>query len=214
MGPLSRGRYERVSFPTAPRAIDLAVVRHRSNTAVTITDEGDLPDLSLSVDPSSIAEEDDDGTTSFAENVSTVTVGITNGKTFAVDKTATLTFSGTATQGTHPTATRTSYSVSPGDADSGTGGHQVVLPKETASVEVTDCRGERYGRRPPDRHRERHSRRERHRHQAHHDPRRRGHQRRDAERPGAERRHARPEPSCQARKPTPQRWGTPSRRPR
>ena len=97
---------------------------------MTITDEGDLPDLSLSVDPSSIAEEDDDGTTSVAENVSTVTVGITNGKTFAVDKTATLTFSGTATQGTH-------YSVSPGDADSGTGGHQVVLPKETASVEVT-----------------------------------------------------------------------------
>ena len=97
---------------------------------VTITDEGDLPVLSLSVDPPSIAEEDDDGTTSVAENVSTVTVGITNGKTFAVDKTATLTFSGTATQGTH-------YSVSPGDADSGTGGHQVVLPKETASVEVT-----------------------------------------------------------------------------
>ena len=86
--------------------------------------------LSLSVDPPSIAEEDDDGTTSVAENVSTVTVEITNGKTYAVDQTATLTFSGTATQGTH-------YSVSPGDADSGTGGHQVVLPKETASVEVT-----------------------------------------------------------------------------
>ena len=97
---------------------------------VTITDEGDLPALSLSVDPSSIAEEDDDGTTSVAENVSTVTVGITNGKTFAVDQTATLTFSGTATQGTH-------YSVSPGDADTNTAGHQVVLPKETASVEVT-----------------------------------------------------------------------------
>ena len=97
---------------------------------VTITDEGDLPVLSLSVDPSSIAEEDDDGTTSTAENVSTVTVGITNGKTFAVDQTATLTFSGTATQGTH-------YSVSPGDADTNTAGHQVVLPKETASVEVT-----------------------------------------------------------------------------
>ena len=97
---------------------------------VTITDVGDLPVLSLSVDPSSIAEEDDDGTTGVTENVSTVTVGTTNGKTFAEDKTATLTFSGTATQGTH-------YSVSPGDADSGTGGHQVVLPKETASVEVT-----------------------------------------------------------------------------
>ena len=97
---------------------------------VTITDEGDLPALSLSVVPSSIAEEDDDGTTGTAENVSTVTVEITNGKTFAVDQTVTLTFSGTATQGTH-------YSVSPGDADTNTAGHQVVLVKETASVEVT-----------------------------------------------------------------------------
>ena len=65
-----------------------------------------------------------------AEHVSTVTVEITNGKTFAVDQTVTLTFSGTATQGTH-------YSVSPGDADTNTAGHQVVLVKETASVEVT-----------------------------------------------------------------------------
>ena len=105
-------------------------VRCTPEYEVTITDVGDLPVLSLSVDPSSIAEEDDDGTTSVAENVSTVTVGITNGKTFAVDKTATLTFSGTATQGTH-------YSVSPGDADTNTAGHQVVLVKETASVEVT-----------------------------------------------------------------------------
>ena len=97
---------------------------------VTITDEGDLPVLSLSVDPSSIAEEDDDGTTGTAENVSTVTVEITNGKTFAEDQTVSLTFSGTATQGTH-------YSVNPGDADANTAGHQVVLVKETASVEVT-----------------------------------------------------------------------------
>ena len=36
-----------------------------------------------------------------------MTVEITNGKTFAVDQTVTLTFSGTATQGTH-------YSVSSG----------------------------------------------------------------------------------------------------
>ena len=97
---------------------------------VTITDEGDLPALLLSAVPASIAEEDDDGTTSVAENVSTVTVEITNGKTFAVDQTVTLTFSGTATQGTH-------YSVNPGDADPNTAGHQVVLVKETASVEVT-----------------------------------------------------------------------------
>ena len=97
---------------------------------VTITDEGDLPALLLSVDPSSIAEEDDDGTTGTAEHVSTVTVEITNGKTFAVDQTVTLTFSGTATQGTH-------YSVTPGDADTNTAGHQVVLRTGDSSVEVT-----------------------------------------------------------------------------
>ena len=96
---------------------------------VTITDEEDLPVLSLSVDPPSIAEEDDDGTTGIAENVSTVTVGITNGKTFAEDRTVTLTFSG-ATQGTH-------YSVSPTDAETTAAGHQVVLLEGTHSVDVT-----------------------------------------------------------------------------
>ena len=97
---------------------------------VIITDEEDLPVLSLSVDPPSIAEEDDDGTTGVTENVSTVTVAITNAKTFAVDRTVTLTFSGDATEGTH-------YSVSPTDADSNVAGHQVLLPAETASVVVT-----------------------------------------------------------------------------
>ena len=96
---------------------------------VTITDD-DLPTLSLAAAPASIAEEDDATTTGTVENVSTVTVEITNGKTFAVDQTVKLTFSGTATQGTH-------YSVSPGDADTNTADHQVVLVKETASVEVT-----------------------------------------------------------------------------
>ena len=95
---------------------------------VNITDEDDRPVLSLSVAPSSIAEEDDDGTTAVAENVSTVTVEITNDppKTFAVDQTVTLTFSG-ATEGTH-------YSVSPEAADTNAAGHQVVLLKETASA--------------------------------------------------------------------------------
>ena len=74
---------------------------------VTITDEEDLPTLSLAATPASIAEEDDATTTGTVENVSTVTVEITNSKTFAVDQTVTLTLSGTATQGTH-------YSVSPG----------------------------------------------------------------------------------------------------
>ena len=97
---------------------------------VTITDDRDLPTLSLAATPASIAEEDDATTTGTVENVSTVTVEITNSKTFAVDQTVTLTLSGTATQGTH-------YSVSPGDADTNTADHQVVLVKETASVEVT-----------------------------------------------------------------------------
>ena len=107
---------------------------------VTITDEGDVPVLSLSVDPSSIAEEDDTATTAVAENVSTVTVGITNGKTFAVDRTVTLIFSG-GIQGTH-------YSVSPGDADTNTAGHQVVFPAGESSlppVTVTAAANDSFG---------------------------------------------------------------------
>ncbi len=96
---------------------------------ITITDDEDLPTLSLSVDPASIDEEDDAGTTD-AENVSTVTVETTNSKTFARDTTVTLTFGGTATGGTH-------YTVSPADADAVAANHQVVLTKETGSVEVT-----------------------------------------------------------------------------
>ena len=96
---------------------------------VTVTDGEDVPVLSLSVDPSPIAEEDDDATPAVAENVSTVTVGITNGKTFAEDRTVTLTFSG-ATRGTH-------YSVSPADADTNAAGHQAALPAGDSSVEVT-----------------------------------------------------------------------------
>ena len=91
-------------------------------------DGGDLPVLSLSVDRSSITEEDDDTTTDTAENVSTVTVAITNGETFAEDQTVTLSFFGAATS---------FYIVSPTDADINTAGHQVVLPKETSSVAVT-----------------------------------------------------------------------------
>ena len=92
------------------------------------------------LDPSPIAEEDDDGTPGVAENVSTVTVGITNGKTFAVDRTVTLIFSG-GTQGTH-------YSVSPVDGDTNAAGHQVVLPAETGSlppVTVTAAANDSYG---------------------------------------------------------------------
>ncbi|WP_428098640.1 fibronectin type III domain-containing protein [Candidatus Rariloculus sp.] len=90
---------------------------------VIITDEEDLPVLSLSVDPPSIAEEDDDATTGVTENVSTVTVAIANDKTFVGEETVTLTFSGDATEGTH-------YSVSPMDADTNAAGHQVLLPAD------------------------------------------------------------------------------------
>ena len=93
---------------------------------VFITDEEDLPVLSLGAEPVSISEADDDTTTNVAENVSTLTVAIDNGKTFAADQTVTLTFGGTAV-----------YGVSPVDADANATGHQVLLPAETASVQVT-----------------------------------------------------------------------------
>ena len=97
---------------------------------VTITDEEDQPVLSLSAVPPSIAEEDDGGTAGIAENVSTLTVQITNGKTFAENRTVTLAFSGTAVEGTH-------YEVSPDDAEPAAAGHQLVVPGETASVQAT-----------------------------------------------------------------------------
>ncbi len=96
---------------------------------VIITDEEDRPVLSLGANPASIAEEDDSATTDVAENVSTLTVSATNGKTFATEQTITLTFAGTAVYGTH-------YSVSPDDTDGATVGHQVTLPALTASAPV------------------------------------------------------------------------------
>ena len=87
---------------------------------VTITDEEDRPELSLSAAPASIARQDDSGTAGIEENVSTLTTGITNGKTFWTDRTVTLDFGGTAVEGTD-------YSVNPADADPVAAGHQVVL---------------------------------------------------------------------------------------
>ena len=97
---------------------------------VIITDEEDRPVLSLSAAPASITEEDDDTTTNVAENVSVLTVAAASPKTFATEQTITLTFGGTAVYGTH-------YSVSPADTDANAMGHQVLLPAETASVQVT-----------------------------------------------------------------------------
>ena len=87
-----------------------------------------MPALSLSADPASISEADDDETEDVTENESTLTVSITNGKTFAAQQTITLTFAGTAPAG--------DYSVAPTDADVATG-HQVALPAEGTSVAVT-----------------------------------------------------------------------------
>ena len=86
---------------------------------VTITDEEDLPVLSLAAEPVSITEEDVDTTTSVTENVSTLTVSAASPKTFATDQAITLTFDGTAVYGTH-------YSVNPVDADANVMGHQVT----------------------------------------------------------------------------------------
>ena len=96
---------------------------------VTITDEEDRPVLSLSAAPASISEADDT-TTGVAENVSTLTVAAASPKTFATGQTVTLTFGGSAVYGTH-------YGVIPVDADANDAGHQVLLPAETASVQVT-----------------------------------------------------------------------------
>ena len=96
---------------------------------VTITDEEDVPELSLAAVPESISEADDDMTEDIDENVSALTVAITNSKTFAADQTITLTFAGTAPGG--------DYSVSPEDADGIAEGHQVTLPAGDGSVAVT-----------------------------------------------------------------------------
>ena len=97
---------------------------------VLITDEEDRPVLSLSAAPASISEVNDDTTTNVAENASVLTVSAASPKTFATGQTVTLSFGGSAVYGTH-------YGVSPVDADANTTGHQVLLPAETSSVEVT-----------------------------------------------------------------------------
>ncbi len=97
---------------------------------VTLTDEEDVPVLALSADPATIAEADDGDTPDVVENVSELTVTLTNAKTFAGEQTLTLSFAGTAEAGTH-------YEVAPADADPDTGGHQVTLAAGAASVTVT-----------------------------------------------------------------------------
>ena len=86
--------------------------------------------LALSAAPATIEEADDGATPGVEENVSELTVTLTNAKTFAGEQTLTLTFAGTAEAGTH-------YTVAPVDADPDAGGHQVTLAAGASSVAVT-----------------------------------------------------------------------------
>ena len=162
---------------------------------VTVTDEEDRPELSLSAAPASIARQDDSGTVGIEENVSTLTAEITNGKTFWTDRTVTLDFGGTAVEGTD-------YSVNPADADPVAAGHQVVLQGGASLLPFYDFEDEededeyddeRDGEYPgessvevtvtamanaaaegqPNRRGKRRTRRDGHRQHAHHDPPRR-----------------------------------------
>ena len=118
-----------VVFPNGTTC-DIVLCSATPHYPVEITDEEDLPALSLWAAPESIAEEDDSETTD-AENVSTVTVEITNGTSLPADRTVTLRFAGgTAVEGTD-------YIVGPPDADPNATGHQVVLPAGDSAVEAT-----------------------------------------------------------------------------
>ena len=90
-------------------------------TPVEITDDEDIPTLALSVSDDEIMEE--------GETSSITTVSITNGKTFAADQMVTFELDGNAIPDRD-------YRVTPADADGG-GGHQVILPAGSTSVEAT-----------------------------------------------------------------------------
>ncbi|WP_420463066.1 Calx-beta domain-containing protein [Candidatus Palauibacter sp.] len=89
---------------------------------IHITDDEDIPTMDLAVNPGQIMEE---GQTS-----ATATLSIADDKSFAADQAVTLALAGTATRGAD-------YVVSPPDADQQTADYQVVLPVESASVQVT-----------------------------------------------------------------------------
>ena len=91
-------------------------------TPVEITDDEDIPEWTLSLNPSEIREE--------GETSSTATVSITNGKSFAEDQFVTFRLSGDAIAG-HD------YRVTPADADGAADHHQVLLPAGSNSVGPT-----------------------------------------------------------------------------
>ncbi len=90
-------------------------------TPAQITDDEDIPALSLSLSTQEIHEE--------GETSSIAALTISNGKTFATDQMLTFALGGDAIAG-HD------YSVAPTDADAGAG-HQVLLPTESNSAELT-----------------------------------------------------------------------------
>ena len=89
---------------------------------IHITDEEDIPEMELSVNPEEITEED--------EASATATLSITDDKSFATDQLVTLALGGTATKGAD-------YVVVPADADQDAEDYQVILPVESRSVAVT-----------------------------------------------------------------------------
>ena len=101
----------------APADLALAAV-----TPVDITDDEDVPEFELSVSEEEIREQ--------GETSSVATVAITNGKTFADDRTVTLSLAGTAT-------TEDDYVVKPADADEEKRGHQLTLTADSGSVAAT-----------------------------------------------------------------------------
>ena len=105
------------NVPGAPADLALAAV-----TPVDITDDEDVPEFELSVSEEEIREQ--------GETSSVATVAITNGKTFADDRTVTLSLAGTAT-------TEDDYVVKPADADEEKRGHQLTLTAGSGSVAAT-----------------------------------------------------------------------------
>ena len=97
-------------------------VELRAVTPVDITDDEDIPELSLSLSEDEISEED--------ETSATATVSIDNGKTYATVQVVTFHFAGLATE-------EVDYRVAPADADNGATGHQVVLAAGARVARVT-----------------------------------------------------------------------------
>ncbi len=114
--PANQSDKARLQNPDGSRCGD------RCRHLIHISDAEDSPALDLSVSPNEIMEQ--------GETSATATVSITDSKSFAADQAVTFQLAGTATRGVD-------YVVSPPDADEQTPDHQVILPVDSTSVEVT-----------------------------------------------------------------------------